>query len=371
MDDLAMNTRVDDARIADARIADAGADHRARARAALTTPLILIAGLALLVALVLAFGDRSLARMAAETLIRVTLVVGFWIFAGNSGVISFGHAAFACVGAYVSAWLTLKPAMKGLLLTGLPGWVAQAEWAVLPAALAAGLVAAGVAALTGAAILRLSGIAASIATFAFLAMVNQIWANWTPVTGGTSSVVGLVRYVDPWVALGWAAAAIATAAVYGASASGLALRATREDEVAATASGIDRYRHRLLAYTVSAFFCGVGGALMGHFIGVINPDAFYLSLTFTMLAMLVVGGIGSLSGAVVGVLAVSAAMELLVRAEKGVAIGAAQIALPPGSQETLIGAAMIAILILRPQGLMAGREIMLPSGWVAGRGKTD
>jgi branched-chain amino acid transport system permease protein len=300
-------------------------------------------------------------------LIRVTLVVGFWIFAGNSGVISFGHAAFACVGAYVSAWVTLKPAMKSLLLPGLPDWVAQAEWHVLPAAFTAGGVAALLALVAGAAILRLSGIAASIATFALLAMVNAIWANWTPVTGGTSSVVGLARYVTPWVGLGWASVAIVVAAMYGASASGLALRATREDEVAASASGIDRYRHRLLAFTISAFFCGVGGALMGHFIGVINPDGFYLSLTFLMLAMLVVGGIGSLSGAVVGVLVVSIAVEVLVRLEKGFTLGAIEFVLPAGSQEILIGLAMIFVLIFRSAGLLAGRDLSLPTAWVAGR----
>lgn len=345
-------------------------EHQARKLASLTTPLLLIALLTVFVLLVGAFGDRSLGRMAAETLIRVTLVVGFWIFVGNSGVVSFGHAAFACVGAYVSAWVTLKPDMKTLLLTGLPDWLAQAEWHVLPAALAAGAVAAVLALVTGAAILRLSGIAASIATFAFLAMVNTIWANWTPVTGGTSSVVGLARYVSPWVGLGWAAAAIVVAAVYATSASGLALRATREDEVAASASGIDRYRHRLAAYTVSAFFCGVGGALMGHFIGVINPDGFYLSLTFLMLAMLVMGGIGSLSGAVVGVLVVSIAVEGLVRLEKGVTLGATEIALPAGSQEILIGLAMILVLIFRPAGLLAGRDLSLPAAWVAGRANT-
>lgn len=334
--------------------------HLARRRAALTTPVLLILCLALLAAAVSLFGDRALARTLTEALIRVTLVVGFWIFAGNSGVISFGHAAFACVGAYVSAWLTLKPDMKTLLLPGLPDWVLQAEWHVVPAALAGATAAAALALITGAAILRLSGIAASIATFAFLAMINAIWSNWSPVTGGTSSVVGLERYVGPWWALGWAAVAILIAAAYAASASGLALRATREDEVAAAASGVDRYRHRLLAYVVSAFLTGVGGALMGHFLGVLNPDAFYLSLTFLMLAMLVVGGIGSLSGAVAGVLLVSTAVEALVRLEKGVTVGGTLIALPAGSQEILIGIAMILILIFRPAGVLAGRELTLP-----------
>ncbi len=339
--------------------------HMIRRRMAATTPLVLALLLLAFVLAALSLGDRAIARMAAETLIRVTMVVGFWIFVGNSGVVSFGHAAFACIGAYVSAWTTLKPEMKATLLPGLPDAIAAAHWHVLPAAVAGGAVAALVALLTGAAILRLSGIAASIATFAFLAMVNTIWANWTPVTGGTSSVVGLDRYVTPWVALGWAIAAILIAALHAASASGLALRATREDEVAAAASGIDRYRHRLLAYTLSAFFCGAGGALMGHFIGVINPDGFYLGLTFLMLAMAVIGGVGSLSGAVVGVLALSIAVEGLVRLEKGLSVGSLTLALPAGSQEIILALAMILILIFRPAGLMAGREVMLPARWVA------
>lgn len=345
--------------------------HTIRRRMAATTPVLLALILLAFVLAALALGDRAIARMAAETLIRVTMVVGFWVFVGNSGVVSFGHAAFGCIGAYVSAWLTLRPEMKATLLPGLPEMIAAADWPTLPAAVAGGGVAALVAFLTGAAILRLSGIAASIATFAFLAMVNTIWANWTPVTGGTSSVVGLDRYVTPWVALGWAALAITVAAVHASSASGLALRATREDDVAAAASGIDRYRHRLLAFTLSAFFCGAGGALMGHFIGVINPDGFYLSLTFLMLAMLVIGGVGSLSGAVMGVLALSIAVEALVRLEKGVTVGAATFALPPGSQEIILAVAMILILIFRPAGLMAGREVMLPARWVAGRASRE
>ncbi|MFD1807216.1 branched-chain amino acid ABC transporter permease [Gemmobacter lanyuensis] len=311
-------------------------------------------------------GDRAAARMASETLIRVTLVVGFWIFAGNSGVISFGHAAFACVGAYVSAWTTLQPGMKATLLPGLPEAIADAHWPVLAGAGLAGTIAAALALVTGAAILRLSGIAASIATFAFLAMINTIWSNWTPITGGTSSVVGLERYVTPWVALGWAVAALIAASVYGASASGLALRASREDEVAAAASGIDRYRHRLLAFTLSAFFCGVGGALMGHFIGVINPDGFYLSLTFLMLAMLVVGdrlalGRGDRGAGGFGHGRAAGA------AGKGRHFRRHHLRAAPGSQEILIAIAMILVLVFRPAGLLAGREIMLPARWVTGR----
>lgn len=333
--------------------------HRQNRIASYSTPLLLAAFLLGIAVLVTLFGDKALARTLAETLIRVTLVAGLWIFVGNSGVISFGHAGYMAVGAYCSAWLTLRPQSKALFLPDLPSWLMDAQWHVLPAAIAGGLLAALVALLSGAAILRLTGIAASIATFAFLAIVNTVYSNWEGVTGATSSVVGLPRYVDQWVALAWAVAAILAANLYANSASGLALRATREDEVAARASGIDMYRHRLWSLVLSGFFTGVSGALLGHSIGVLNPDSFYLGITFISLAMLVVGGIGSLTGAVFGVLLLSVLIELLVRAEQGVTIGDASFALPSGTQEILIGLVMILVLILRPSGLTEGRELKL------------
>ncbi len=119
--------------------------HTIRRRMAATTPVLLALILLAFVLAALALGDRAIARMAAETLIRVTMVVGFWVFVGNSGVVSFGHAAFGCIGAYVSAWLTLRPDMKATLLPGLPEMIAAADWPVLPAALAGGGAAALVA----------------------------------------------------------------------------------------------------------------------------------------------------------------------------------------------------------------------------------
>lgn len=332
-----------------------------RARlAAYSTPILLIIVLVLFAVGATVLGDKALGRMAAETLIRVTFVVGLWIFVGNSGVISFGHAGFMAIGAYCSAWLTLRPQMKGMFLPDLWPFLANAEWPVLPAAIVSGVLASLVALLAGAAMLRLSGIAASIATFAFLAIINTIYSNWEGVTGATSSVVGLTRYADQWVALVWAAVAIIVAALYANSASGLALRATREDEVAAKASGIDMYRHRLISFTISAFFAGVSGVLLGHSIGVLNPDSFYLGITFISLAMLVVGGIGSLTGAVIGVLVLSILIEGFVRLEQGVEVGTSTFAIPSGTQEILIGVLMILILIFRPSGLSAGQELKWP-----------
>lgn len=333
--------------------------HKQKRLSAWSTPVLLIAVLLVFVLGVSFLGDKSMARMAAQTMIRVVFVVGLWIFVGNSGVVSFGHAGYMAIGAYCSAWLTLRPQMKGLFLPDLWPFLAEAEWHVLPAAIASGLLAAVVALISGAAILRLTGIAASIATFAFLAIVYTVYSSWEGVTGATSSVVGLTRYADQWATFGWAVVAILVASFYANSASGLALRATREDEVAAAASGIDMYRHRLLSLVVSAFFTGVAGALFGHSLGVLNPNSFYLGITFITLAMLVVGGIGSLTGAVTGVVVLSILIEILVRMERGIDFGGTTLSLPSGAQEILIGIVMILVLILRPAGLTGGRELRL------------
>lgn len=324
-----------------------------------STPFILIITLMIFAILVTVFGDKSLGRMAAQTLIRVVFVVGLWIFVGNSGIVSFGHVGFMAIGAYCSAWLTLRPQMKGMFLPDLWPFLANAEWHVFPAAVVSGLFAAFIGSILGAAILKLSGIAASIATFAFLAIVYTVYSSWEGVTGATSSVVGLTRYADQWVTLGWASLAIIIAFWYSKTGSGLALRASREDDVAANSCGINIYRHRLIALIISAFFSGVAGALFAHSLGVLNPNSFYLGLTFITLAMLVVGGIGSLSGAVIGVLTLSIIIEFLVRLEKGFDVAETTISIPTGAQEIIIGLIMIFTLILRPAGITSGRELRL------------
>ena len=141
---------------------------------AYSTPLILALILLAFVVGVTLTGDKALARTAAETLVRVTLVVGLWIFVGNSGVISFGHAGYMAIGAYCSAWLTLKPQAKALFLPDLPAWLANAEWHVFPAAIASGLLAAFVALISGAAILRLSGIAAALFLLSFILFASPL-----------------------------------------------------------------------------------------------------------------------------------------------------------------------------------------------------
>jgi branched-chain amino acid transport system permease protein len=320
---------------------------------------VLAAILSILAAIVAATGDGVLARTATDALIRMVLVIGLYIFIGNSGVLAFGHIAFTMIGAYATAWLTLTPFKKSFALQ-LPAILAERQYPVLPAAVAAASLAALVALVVGVPIMRLGGIAASIATLAVLGMFYTFYTNWAEWTMGAATLPGIPIYVDMWVALAWVIVALAAAFAFQQSRLGLALRASREDEFAARAVGINIWVHRLIAFVLSAFFMGIGGVLQAHFLGSIAVKNFWLSLTFVSIAMLIVGGQRSLTGAVVGTVVVSTIVELLRQLEIGVSLGTTLIQVPLGARELGIAIVMLLILICRPSGITGGREIPWP-----------
>jgi branched-chain amino acid transport system permease protein len=331
----------------------------ALARKTIITPILLSLLVLAIAALTVTLGSRPFNQAMIDIMVRVVLVVGLYIFIGNSGVLSFGHIGFTCLGAYAAAWLTINPLMKKASLPGLPSFLLEARLPYWQSAIIAALFAGVAALIFGKVLMRLSGIAASIATFAVLAMINTIYSNWESVTGATSSVVGIPIVRTLWPYAGAAVVAIFIAWGHAISRSGLALRAARDEPTAAAASGVDIPRERLVAFTISGAIMGLGGAAMAHSIGVVTPDTFYLGLTFITLSMLVVGGMSSLSGAVIGVLLLSALIQALRWLEAGVPLGSTTFALPKGLQEIALGVIMIVILALRPAGLIGNREITL------------
>jgi len=325
-------------------------------------PLIALVAILAVIALAASFAPDVLQRRATQGLVNLVAVVGLYVFVGNSGVLSFGNVAFMAVGAYVSALLTMKAAVKSVFLPDLPGFIASAEWPVFPGALAGGVAAALLAFVVGLPLMRLSGISASIATFAVLVITYVVLGNWTSVTGGQNSLMGLPIYIDLWTAFAWAVAAIVIAFVYQETRSALLLRASREDEAASEAGGIHIVRHRLIAFTISGFLSGISGVLLGHFLGTVRVETFYLDLTFLIVAMLVIGGIGSLTGAVLGAVVIAALTEILRQVEIGVDIGNLRLAAPPGLGDAILALLMLLIILFRPQGIAGGREIAWPFG---------
>ena len=195
-----------------------------------------------------------------------------------------------------------------------------------------------------------------------LVVTYVVLGNWTSVTGGQNSLMGLPLYIDLWTALAWAVAAIVIAFVYQETRSALLLRASREDRPAAEAVGVHVVRHRLIAFVISGFLSGIAGVLLAHFLGTVRVETFYLDLTFLIVAMLVIGGMRSLTGAVFGAIVIAALTELLRQIEIGFSIGNATIAAPPGLGDAILALVMLLIILFRPKGIAGGKEIAWPFG---------
>ena len=146
--------------------------------------------------------------------------------------------------------------------------------------------------------------------------------------------------------------------LYQRSRFGRLLRATREDVAAARAVGVSVYRQRLVAFALSGAVAGFAGGLLVHTLP-ITTESVYLDLTFLTLAMLVIGGLTSLWGAVVGALAVSGVDSLLAVAENGTRVAGVNVHFHPGTRIVVVSALMALVLILRPRGLTGGREVRL------------
>ena len=232
---------------------------------AIWLPAFLCAGLVICVGIGQLVESDSISVMLTEMLIRLGVVVGIYIFIGNSGIMSFGQIGFMCIGAYATAWATLDPNWKQIMLQGLPYFLKDATYPFPVPMLMGATLAAAVALVFGFPVMRLSGIAASIATFAFLVVINSVYSNWDSVTAGTSSIVGIPTFINPWGGLAFACVSIVVACVFQRSQIGLMLRASRDDEIAARASAAAVERVRLTAFVISAFLIGAGGSLYASF----------------------------------------------------------------------------------------------------------
>jgi len=325
------------------------------------SPLLAPMGLVLAVTLLTQLGSAGVQRGGVLMLVYVTLVVSLYMFWGNSGVMSFGHMAFACMAAYLSAILTIPPGLKHAMLTELPAFLAHIELPWIEAIILGGLLAAAFSFVVGLPLSRLSGLAASIATFAVMVIVYVIASYWTTMTGGHASI-SVPMYTNLTSALLVALITIVVAYLYQESPFGLRLRASREDEEAARSIGVRVQKERLVAFVLSAFFTGIGGVLYGHYLGAIISDSFYVSAAFLPIAMLVVGGRKSLSGAVVGGVVIWAVSELMRNIESGVSLGVLNVQGPRGMRELAMGLVMLLILIYRPRGITGGREFSWPFG---------
>jgi branched-chain amino acid transport system permease protein len=319
-----------------------------------------VAALATLIAL--SSGSSVLETVVLAALVNLVLTIGLYSFSGLSGILVFGQMSFMAIGAYTSALVTTPSAFKHSTLPDLPHWLGALELGLIPGTLVAGLVAGFLALLIGKPLMRLSGVSAGIASLALLLITQTVIENWAAVTRGTQSMIGIPTDIGPWDVVAWVTVIAIGVFAYQSSGAGLRLRASREDELAATAAGIRVARERLIAFTLSGFICGIGGSLYAHYLGALTPTlSFFFSPTVLIIAMLVIGGYRSLWGAFVGTLVVSIISEILRQVEQGVSIGSIEISTKPGLDGIILGIIMLLILILRPSGITGGRELRWPA----------
>ncbi|MDI6843844.1 MAG: branched-chain amino acid ABC transporter permease [Anaerosomatales bacterium] len=322
--------------------------------------VVTIAGVAVQVV-----GTPLLKNIYTSFCISLMMVLGLQMFMGNSGILSWTHIGFVGVGAYVSGILSMQPMMKQLGVPNMYPFLVSLHAPVGVAILAGGLVAALLAALISYPLMRLSDAAGVITLFATLIVFHVVMTQWDNVTNGPRTFFGLQEYTTLWVALIAALATMVLAWFFRDSALGLRIRASRDDRYAARAIGIDVVQVRYLTFVLSALVMGLAGGIWAHFITSFSPKAFYMAEMFTLISMLVIGGAGSISGAVTGAVVVTIVRESLRQVEAG--INNAHV-LPFevfGLTELVLAVFMVLVLIWRPSGVIGAQEIRLP--WRTGR----
>jgi branched-chain amino acid transport system permease protein len=320
--------------------------------------LLAPAALVVVVGLVATTVSRANEIYFLNALVSVSIVVAIYVFVGNSGVLSFGQISFVAVGAFAAGIMTVPLESKRGVLTEVFPVLRDHTIGNVPALLVAAAAGGVFAFVVGLPLMRLSGLAAGIATFAVLEITHNVLREWTRIGPGATTLSLVPETTGPLQATLGALVVIAAAFAYQRSRLGRQLRASREDPAAARGVGVDVHRQRLAAFTLSGALAGFAGGLLVHLLGSITTEQVYLELTFLTLAMLVVGGLTSLFGAVVGALAVSGLDSFLSQAEQGVHIGF-KLDLPNGTRLVILATIMALVLVLRPSGLTGGRELTL------------
>ena len=247
------------------------------------------------------FGKRSmLITVLKKGAIYALIAVSMNLLNGFTGLFSLGQAGFMLVGAYTYAVLTIPMAKRMAVYQYYDGGIIPFTVPALVGILAAGLLAAVLAALIGLPVLRLKSDYLAIATLGFAEIIRAIiqWDALGPVTNGSNLLKTYPTFttvLQPFLA---AVLCIGAIVLLINSTYGRAFKAIRDDEIAAEAMGINLFHHKQMAFVISSFFAGVGGALLAMYQGSLQANAFKSSMTYEILLIVVIGGMGSISGSV-------------------------------------------------------------------------
>jgi len=297
--------------------------------------------------------------------INAILAVSLNLIYGFTGMFSLGHAGFMAIGAYICSLLILTPAQKETMwiLEAIHPWLedlsapdffsgflaapeAAKQLGFFCAVIAGGLGAALTGLLIALPVLRLGGDYLGIATLGFAEIIRVVLTNATPFTNGALGIKGIPQYTSLWWSYGWLIFTLYFIVVVLRSSTGTSFKAIRDDEIAAKVMGVNTFYHRVLSFVIGAFFAGVGGALMAALISTIDPRMFSFMLTFNVLMIVVAGGLGSITGSIIGSVVITFMLEWLRPVDS----------YTPGTRMVLFSLLLLGIILFRRKGLMGTRE---------------
>jgi branched-chain amino acid transport system permease protein len=288
--------------------------------------------------------------------INIILTVSLNFAAGFGGMFSLGHPAFMALGGYTAAVLTYPIALKVARLPGYPDWLQQTELPFLPALLVGGIVAAVAAVLVGWPVLRLRGHYLAVATLGLTVIVQVSLINLVDYTRGALGLSGIPRLSNLWWIYGSLVVTVYVVYRLVHSRFGRALRAVRDDYVAAQMSGVHVARTRLIGFTVSAFFAGIAGGLFGHLLQILTPGRFSFNAVFIGVAMMILGGMGSITGSILGAAVMTILPQFIIPLERGGSFLGFEVPALSGLTQIVIALILIGVMLVKPTGLAGARE---------------
>ncbi|MCY3924225.1 MAG: ATP-binding cassette domain-containing protein [bacterium] len=312
-----------------------------------------------------ATGGAARDDLVTQMLINAIVVTGIGVYVGNTGVMSFGHVGFGAIAGYTFAVLAISPERKAQIIPDAPFGLAEVSLHPAAATLAAigvTLVAAFIIGLgltrSGA---RTGAISAAVITLALLFVVHEVARNWTDLTGGGRSGIsfslGNKLEGRTWIYV-LLFVSILVARLFRQSGVGRLAQAAREDDLAARAVGINPAGQQMVALLLSVVIVAVGAALRVYALGVITPRFFFFEYTLITLAMLIVGGRNSVTGALLGTVVMTIGLEgMRYAAGPNVNIAALDWLLRDGLTGIFLGGAMLGFMIFRSSGLLDDWEL--------------
>jgi branched-chain amino acid transport system permease protein len=305
------------------------------------------------------YGSGYHVRILNNIAIFITLAVSYNLINGVCGLLHLGPNGFIAIGAYTSALLSMTPAEKEINFI-----LEHAIWPIdviqvpfVVSLLAAGVVAASFAFLISFPVLRVRGDYLAIVTLGFGEVIRVFCNAGQSVTNGPLGLKGLYPHTNLWWSWGVATLTVVVIQRLINSNYGLAMKAIREDETAARAMGVDPFRCLMLAFLISAFFSGIAGGLLAHLITTISPGLFTFFLTFNLLIMIVVGGLGSTTGAIIGAVLFAWGGEALRAVEQPMEIGPFTIPGIPGMRMVIFSLILMLVILFARKGIMGRSEL--------------